>query len=302
MIEYHELTEADRDLVGAAESVVRRRYVPRWNSVGAAVRTKSGKTYAAVHLDAAVGRVAVCAEMIALGMAVAAGDQRIEAIVAVTRRGENDWEILPPCGMCRELLSDYAPDAMVIVPAARGSAKVVLADLLPIKREAAEAYPPLGIGAERSPGSASGPEPKNRPRVQYTEDLSGITADRLRGGFFEGWRLPPSPELHLAHLRGAEVAIVAIDSDADLVVGFVTAIGDGALTAFIPLLEVLPAYRGRGIGAELVRLVLARLRDRYSIDLVCDAELVPFYEGLGGAAGTAVMWRNSEAPARRPSP
>ena len=137
------LTEGDRDLIEAAKSIVRKRYVPRWNSVGAALRTQSGKIYAAVHLDAAVGRVAVCAEMIALGMAVAAGDGRIEAIVAVTQRGENEWEILPPCGMCRELLSDYAPEASVIVPLARGLAKVILSDLLPMKREAAEAYPPL---------------------------------------------------------------------------------------------------------------------------------------------------------------
>lgn len=135
------LTDGDRDLIEAAESIVRQRYVPRWNSVGAALRTESGKIYAAVHLDAAVGRVAVCAEMIALGMAVAAGDGRIEAIVAVTRRGENDWEILPPCGMCRELLSDYAPDASVIVPSGGDLVRVVLSDLLPMKREAAEAYP-----------------------------------------------------------------------------------------------------------------------------------------------------------------
>jgi ribosomal protein S18 acetylase RimI-like enzyme len=138
--------------------------------------------------------------------------------------------------------------------------------------------------------------------IEYRDDLAGVSADRLRGGFFEGWPSPPSRERHMAHLRGAEVAIVAIDGETNQVVGFVTAIGDGALTAFIPFLEVLPAYRGRGIGAELVRLVLARLRDRYSIDLVCDAELVPFYEGLGGVAGTAVMWRNREALARRPSP
>jgi cytidine deaminase len=135
------LTEGDRDLIEAAENIVRQRYVPRWNSVGAALRTQSGKVYAAVHLDAAVGRVAVCAEMIALGMAVAAGEAQVETIVAVTRRGESDWEILPPCGMCRELLSDYAPEASVIVPSGGDLVRVVLSDLLPMKRETAEAYP-----------------------------------------------------------------------------------------------------------------------------------------------------------------
>jgi ribosomal protein S18 acetylase RimI-like enzyme len=91
---------------------------------------------------------------------------------------------------------------------------------------------------------------------------------------------------------------VAVDSATGQVIGFVTAIGDGVLTAFIPFLEVLPAYRGREIGTELIRRVLALLRDRYSVDLACDADLVPFYERLGGVAGTAVMWRNRAASTR----
>lgn len=132
--------------------------------------------------------------------------------------------------------------------------------------------------------------------IEYLDDASGITADRLRGGFFEGWPSPPSPELHLAHLRGAEVAILAVDTATGEIVGFVTAIGDGVLTAFIPLLEVLPAWRGRGIGSELGRRVLGRLADRYSVDLVCDPDLLPFYERLDGTAATAVLWRNRGAP------
>ena len=124
--------------------------------------------------------------------------------------------------------------------------------------------------------------------------LEGLRPDDL-AGFFEGWPTPPSPERHLANLRAAEVVILAIDADADRVVGFVTAVGDGGLTAFVPLLEVLPAYRGRGIGSELMQRILARLGDRYSVDLVCDPELVPFYERLGGTALAGVGWRNRAA-------
>jgi len=131
--------------------------------------------------------------------------------------------------------------------------------------------------------------------IEYREDVATITADQLHDGFFEEWPSPPSPELHLAHLRGAEVAIVAIDTATGHVVGFVSAIGDGVLTAFIPLIEVLPAYRGSGIGAELMRLVLACLGGRYSIDLVCNSHLAPFYDRLGGVQGTAMLWRNRDA-------
>jgi ribosomal protein S18 acetylase RimI-like enzyme len=137
--------------------------------------------------------------------------------------------------------------------------------------------------------------------IEYREDIATLAADQLRGGFFEGWPSPPCPEAHLSHLHGAEVAIVAVDATTAQVVGFVTAVGDGALTAFIPFLEVLPAYRGNGIGAELLRLVLGRLSDRYSIDLVCDPDLVSFYERLGGTPGTAVMWRNRKALGARSS-
>ncbi|HLO36314.1 MAG TPA: GNAT family N-acetyltransferase [Candidatus Deferrimicrobium sp.] len=130
--------------------------------------------------------------------------------------------------------------------------------------------------------------------VAYVEDPTAIGADQLRGGFFEGWPHPPNAERHLAHLRGADAVILAVDPGTGAVVGFVSAIGDGVLTAFIPLLEVLPAWRGRGIGTELMRRILARLGDRYSIDLTCDDELVPFYERLGGTAASAVLWRNRD--------
>jgi GNAT superfamily N-acetyltransferase len=131
--------------------------------------------------------------------------------------------------------------------------------------------------------------------IRYLDDVSSLQPEQLAGGFWGGWPDPPSPETHLAVLLGSEPVVVAVDEASDGVVGFVTAVGDGVLTAFIPLLEVLPAYRGQGIASELVRRVLARLGDRYSIDLVCDPALVPFYERLGGVAWTAMLWRNREA-------
>lgn len=128
--------------------------------------------------------------------------------------------------------------------------------------------------------------------IRYEEDPQRIDVDQLGGGFFDGWPAAPTPEQHLAHLRASEVAVCAIDAETNTVVGFVSALGDGVLTAFIPLLEVLPPYRRQGIGSELVRRVLARLGDRYSIDLVCDPDLVPFYERFGGRPLTAMAWRN----------
>ena len=60
-----------------------------------------------------------------------------------------------------------------------------------------------------------------------------------------------------------------------------TAISDGVISAYIPLLEVLPDFQGRGIGKELTGRLLEELDGLYMVDLSCDEELVPFYEGLG---------------------
>jgi ribosomal protein S18 acetylase RimI-like enzyme len=114
--------------------------------------------------------------------------------------------------------------------------------------------------------------------VEYSDSAAGVEPKQLQG-FFVGWRNPPSPERHAEILRGSAHVVLARDGDA--VVGFVTAISDGALSAFIPLLEVLPDHQGRGIGTELMRRMLARLDDLYMVDLCCDAELEPFYRRFG---------------------
>ena len=119
----------DRELVEAAQALIRKRYKEPWHSIGAALRTKSGKTFSAVHIEANVGRIAVCAEAIAIGMAATAGDTDIDTIVAVNPEGN----VVSPCGMCRELISDYSPNAKVIVPTDNGPAVVLVTELLPNK-------------------------------------------------------------------------------------------------------------------------------------------------------------------------
>lgn len=91
--------------------------------------------------------------------------------------------------------------------------------------------------------------------------------------------------------------VLAVDEESGTVVGFVTAITDGMLSAFVPLLEVLPAYRGRGIGSELVQRMLGKLSAFYSIDLACDEESVLFYERLGMRAGFRMSVRNYDRQA-----
>lgn len=112
--------------------------------------------------------------------------------------------------------------------------------------------------------------------VVYSTDVSGLTPGDLEG-FFVGWPAKPSPERHLEILRGSDHVVVARDGPDGRVVGFITAISDGVLSAFIPLLEVLPDFQGGGIGSELVRRMLAELEEYSMVDLVCDPGLEPFY-------------------------
>ncbi len=129
----------DRDfqLIEAARSILARRFDPRWHSVGAAIRGKSGRIYTAVNLNAAfVGRVDVCAEAVAVGMAVAAGEKGLETVVAVQRGSRASraprGRLVAPCGVCREMLNDYAPKAMVLLPGPKGTVVRKRADeLLP---------------------------------------------------------------------------------------------------------------------------------------------------------------------------
>ena len=81
------LTKADNELIEAAREAIKRRYRNDWQEVGAALRTRDGRIYAGVNLDAYLGRMAVCAEAVALGQAVTEiGETGIETIVGCAIR------------------------------------------------------------------------------------------------------------------------------------------------------------------------------------------------------------------------
>jgi cytidine deaminase len=132
------LSKADKELVDVAIAAIKSRYRDDWQEVGAALRTRAGKVFTGVNLDAYLGRMAVCAEAIALGRAVVdIGDAGIETIVAVRHPPPGDKDrtikVVSPCGACRELIFDYDRNARVIVPNGKSPAVVPIAELLPNK-------------------------------------------------------------------------------------------------------------------------------------------------------------------------
>ena len=130
--------------------------------------------------------------------------------------------------------------------------------------------------------------------IEYHETLTYLTSDQLGGGFFVGWPNAPTPETHRQILKNSQAVVLAVDDKTQQVVGFINALSDGVLSAYIPLLEVLPAYQNQGIGGELVRRILIRLKDLYMVDLLCDADLQPFYQKLGMNPATGMLLRHYE--------
>ena len=132
------LGKSDRELVKAASEAIRKRYRYDWQEVGAALRTRSGKIFTGVSLDAYLGRMAICAEAVALGQAITnAGETGIDTIVAVRHPPPEEKDrpitVVSPCGACRELIWDYDRNARVIVPGTKGPEVVGVVDLLPNK-------------------------------------------------------------------------------------------------------------------------------------------------------------------------
>jgi cytidine deaminase len=118
----------DRELIQAAADVIRRNYDADRHQVGAAVRCASGQVYVGVNVESC--GYGPCAEPVAIGAAISAGEREIVAIVAVYG-GDERYPVLSPCGNCRQMLVDYAPDAMVILEQDGTPVKTRASSLLP---------------------------------------------------------------------------------------------------------------------------------------------------------------------------
>jgi cytidine deaminase len=123
-----DLTVSDLALIGQAAEIIKRNYdgVKYFHTVGSALRCKNGNVYLGVNVFSVHGS---CAEYIAIGAAITAGEREFDCIVSVG--GDDLDEIYPPCGNCRQMLLTYMPDGFVIVKTEEGPKKVGVRDLIP---------------------------------------------------------------------------------------------------------------------------------------------------------------------------
>ena len=128
---------ADIELLRTAEELLARVWVDGRHQVATALRAADGRIYTGVHLEGSCRRSSICAEGVAMGAARAGLDPgtvlSIEAVVSVQIKPADQFRIIAPCGVCRELISDYSPDTRVWVTSEAGIHAMAALDLLPCK-------------------------------------------------------------------------------------------------------------------------------------------------------------------------
>lgn len=134
-----ELEQKDYDLIEYAKQEFQKGASPDIHGVAAAIRLKSGKMRSGLVLEAEVPSLTICAEPIVIGSALQEiQTDPITEIVAVRLREPGENKVIPPCGRCREFITDYAPNSLVIIfdKTTNQLFKVAATDLLPFKYEA----------------------------------------------------------------------------------------------------------------------------------------------------------------------
>jgi cytidine deaminase len=123
----------EQRLIAAAKEARRNAHVPYSDfRVGAAVLTKSGKIFAGCNVENISLRLTLCAEEVAIGSAVAAGETEFVAVAVIA----DSKQPVMPCGGCRQLLAEFNPSIHLISARLEGQTESYsLTELLPRARQ-----------------------------------------------------------------------------------------------------------------------------------------------------------------------
>jgi cytidine deaminase len=115
-------------LVARAREVMARAHAPYSRfRVGAALEADDGRIFVGCNVENASYGSTICAERMAAGAAVAGGAQRFRRLAVATEVEPPG----PPCGACRQVLAEFAPDLEVVAAGPRTERRWTLRTLLP---------------------------------------------------------------------------------------------------------------------------------------------------------------------------
>ncbi|MCB9903040.1 MAG: cytidine deaminase [Planctomycetes bacterium] len=124
-------------LRAAAREATERAYGPYSGvHVGAALLTNGGRVFAGCNVENASYGLTVCAERNAVARAVAEGERDLRAILIDTNQPRG----LAPCGACRQVLHEFAPELWVVLVRGDDLHLARLSDYLP------DAFGPADLG------------------------------------------------------------------------------------------------------------------------------------------------------------
>jgi len=115
-------------LISEARAASKLAQAPYSNfKVGAALSTKNHKIIRGTNIESSSFSLTICAERVALVSALSTGETDFESIAIYAEKAA----FCPPCGACRQLLYDYAPDLTVILTDGKDYKTYKLKELLP---------------------------------------------------------------------------------------------------------------------------------------------------------------------------
>ncbi len=110
----------DKKLIEEAYSVLPRAYAPYSKyRVATALRAGDGRVYTGVNVENLSYGLTLCAERAAVAAAVTAGQRSFTALAVVSEKKPEPM----PCGACRQVLSEFAPQCRILVSCAGGEFK-----------------------------------------------------------------------------------------------------------------------------------------------------------------------------------
>ena len=106
----------EQELINAAKKAMEKSYAPYSHfNVGAALYCGDGKVYLGANIENSSFSLCLCAERNAVFRAVNDGERDFKAIAIVGGKNHKIEKYCPPCGACRQVLTEFCKEDFDII-------------------------------------------------------------------------------------------------------------------------------------------------------------------------------------------